>query len=272
MGRRVAAAELMGLAEPGQTGLGRPHPENPDAAIDRIERDLAIVARGVPGSGRHLLDGDGFVAASIEMEKAAQQRTLTEYDGVLTLAGDEASVQRLALSGRHSSASEVQRLAGCPYRHLLEHGFRLEPWQEPERVFQLDALSYGSLYHEAAHRIFAWLQEQGLLPVDPKNLPAIETQLRKIVEEEAQQLVTAGAILNKELLAPAIGEVHSALSELLRRDAKEEDEEEEFVPAQFEHHFEGVEVPIGDGRTISFNGWMDRIDEANGNKKAGPGH
>jgi hypothetical protein len=118
MGRRVAAAELMRLAEPGQTGLGRPHPENPDAAIDRIERDLAIVARGVPGTGRHLLDGDGFVAASIEMEKAAQQKTLTEYDGVLTLAGDEASLEKLALSGLRSSASEVQRLAGCPYRHL----------------------------------------------------------------------------------------------------------------------------------------------------------
>ena len=262
MGRRVAAAELMSLASPGQTGLGRPHPENPDAAIDRIERDLAIVARGVPGTGRHLLDGDGFVAASIEMEKAAQERTLTEYDGVLALAGDE--VEKLALSARHSSATVVQTLSGCPYRYLLERGFRLKPWKEPERVFQLDALSYGSLYHSAAHRLFAWLQEQGLLPVDPKKLPAIEQQLRKIVEEEAQHLLTEGAILNKELLAPAIGSIHSALAELLRRDAKDE---EEFVPAQFEQRFEGVEVPLGDGRAISFNGWIDRVDETSGSDK-----
>ena len=113
MGRRVAAAELMSLASPGQTGLGRPHPENPDAAIDRIERDLAIVARGVPGTGRHLLDGDGFVAASIAMEKAAR-RALTEYDGVLTLAGDEASVEKLALSARHSSATDRPDPRGLP--------------------------------------------------------------------------------------------------------------------------------------------------------------
>jgi ATP-dependent helicase/DNAse subunit B len=158
----------------------------------------------------------------------------------------------------------VQNFAGCPYRHLLERGFRLEPWKEPERVFQLDSLAYGSLYHEVAHRLFAWLQKEGLLPIPPGRLSAIEEELRKIVDEAAQELVTRGEILNAALLAPAIGSIHSAFSELLQREAKEEDE---FVPAQFEQPFEGVEVPLGDGRAISFNGWIDRVDVAAGKGK-----
>ena len=36
MGRRVGAAELLSLAAPGATGLSRPHPVDPDVAIDRI--------------------------------------------------------------------------------------------------------------------------------------------------------------------------------------------------------------------------------------------
>ena len=41
------------------------------------------------------------------------------------------------------------------------------------------------------------------------------------MDEAAEDLVTEGAILNKALLAPANGSIHSALSELLRRDAKD---------------------------------------------------
>ena len=263
-GRRVKGEELLAMAESGATGLGRPHPEDPDAAIDLIERDLAIVARGIPGTGRHLLEGDGFVAASVAMEKAARQKELTPFDGVLDLTGDGTSIEKLVPSIGHTSATNVERLAKCPYRHLLERGFWLKPWKEPERVYELDALHFGGLYHAAVHQLFAWLGEQHLLPVKPTNLRAIEKRLHEIVHEQAQRLVAEGAILNEKLLAPAVGSIHSALSELLQREGKDE---EEFVPAQFEQRFEDVQVPLGDGRTVSFNGSIDRVDFANGRGK-----
>ncbi len=56
VGQRVAVAELARLADPGPTGLGRPHPEAPDDAVDLVERDLALVASGNPGAARHLLE------------------------------------------------------------------------------------------------------------------------------------------------------------------------------------------------------------------------
>jgi hypothetical protein len=265
MGRRVSAGEILRLASPGATGLGRPHPDEPDAAIDRIERDLAVVATGRAGAARHLLDGDGFVAASIALERAAWAPRLTPFDGVVDLGGDEAAIGKLAPGGRRSSATEVQNLAGCPYLHLLRRGFGLRPWEEPERVFQLDALNYGSLYHTVAERLFTWLRDEGLLPVERAQLSRIEERLRAIVDEAAGELLAEGKILNEALMAPARGSIRSALSELLQRETEAEDG---FVPAAFEQRFEGVDVPLGDGRTISFAGFIDRADLASGQAKS----
>jgi ATP-dependent helicase/DNAse subunit B len=264
MGRRVTAAELMSLASPGETGLGRPHPAEADAAIDRIERDLAVVAGGRAGAARHLVDGDGFVGASVALERAAWNPRLTPFDGLVDFGGDEAALARLAPGGRRSSATEVQNLAGCPYMHLLKRGFGLRPWEEPERVFQLDGLNFGSLYHAVAERLFTRLREDGLLPVEHARLPEIEERLRAIVDETALEVVARGEILNESLLAPAKGSIRSAFSELLRREA---DADDGFVPAAFEQRFEGVEVPLGDGRTISFAGFIDRADLASGSAK-----
>jgi len=158
----------------------------------------------------------------------------------------------------------VQNLAACPYQHLLKRGFGLRPWEEPDRVFQLDALHYGSLYHAVAERLFTRLREDGLLPVEVARLPEIEALLREVVDEAAGEVVTRGEILNEALLAPAKGSIRSAFSELLRREA---DADDGFVPAVFEQRFEGIDVPLGDGRTISFAGFIDRADLASGPAK-----
>ena len=84
------------------------------------------------------------------------------------------------------------------------------------------------------------------------------------MDEAAGEVVLRGEILNEALLAPAKGSIRSAFSELLRREAEADDG---FVPAVFEQRFEGVDVPLGDGRTISFAGLIDRADLASGEAK-----
>ena len=70
-GRRIGTGELARLASPGATALGRPHPEDPTRAIDRIERDLALVASGEPGAARHLAEPGGFLVRSLAQERAS---------------------------------------------------------------------------------------------------------------------------------------------------------------------------------------------------------
>ena len=259
LGRRAGAAELLRLASAGATGLGRPHPEDPALAIDALERDLAAAASGERGAARYLLGADGFVAGSVAAERAAWEPRLTPFDGLVDLAGDDAALQRLAPGGRTTSATDVQRLAACPYQHLLKRGFRLEPWEDPDHVYQLSNLDFGSLYHAVAHRLFGWMRDEGLLPLDPERVSAVEERLRAVVDEEAEAVLAAGRVLNAALLEPAKAAVRSAITELVEREAGEGDA---FVPARFEQRFEGVEVPLGDGRTVAFNGSMDRVDEA----------
>ena len=88
------------------------------------------------------------------------------------------------------------------------------------------------------------------------------------MDEAAGEVVARGEILNEALLAPAKGSIRSAFSELLRREA---DADDGFVPAAFEQRFEGVEVPLGDGRTISFAGSIDRADLASGDGEESAG-
>jgi hypothetical protein len=139
LGRRIDTNDLARLAEPGATALGRPHPDDPKAALDGIERDLALVSSGEPGVARHLAAPDSFLARSLAQEAAAWDSALTAWDGLVDVTAAAEALQRLRLSGQRSSASVVEGFAACPYRHFLKTGLRLRAWEEPERAYQIRA-------------------------------------------------------------------------------------------------------------------------------------
>jgi ATP-dependent helicase/nuclease subunit B len=257
VGGRVGAAELARLADPGATGLGRPHPEEPDAAVDLVERDLALVASGRRGVARHLLADGGSLERVLALDRGARDTRLTPYDGLIAIADSEEALQKLVLAGRRSSASAVQDFAACPYRHLLKRGFGLRAWEDPERTYQLDGKDWGHLYHRAARRLFEWMKEKGWLPVQEERLREIEEQLVKVLDEEGRVLAAEGAIVDEALLGPAKGGARSEIVELLQREA---DDDSGFVPAEFERDYEDLEVEFAPGRTVTFRGTLDRID------------
>jgi ATP-dependent helicase/DNAse subunit B len=164
----------------------------------------------------------------------------------------------LRLNGARTSATGVQAFAACPYKHLLARGFRLREWTEPAHVYQLDSGAWGGLYHDAARRLFEWLRETEQLPLRRERVPAVEPELFRFVEEAGQALLDEGAIRNAALLEPAKGRVRQELAELLDREA--EPDPDGFVPALFEQRYEGLAVDLGDGRTVTFAGSLDRVD------------
>ena len=257
VGQRVDAAELARLADPGSTGLGRPHPEEADDAVDLVERDLALVASGQPGAARHLLDDAVTVRRARAAEAAAWDPRLTPYDGLIDAGEDGDVLQRLRLAGRFSSASAAQTFAACPYKHLLDRGFRLRAWEDPERTYQLQGKDWGSLYHRAVNDLFEWLREKGWLPLGASQIPAAEAQLQGILDQEAKTLVAEGAIVNEALLGPAKGAIRSEIVELLEREAQADGP---FVPTDFERGYQDLEIAFAPDRTVTFRGILDRID------------
>ena len=257
VGQRVGASELARLASPGATGLGRPHPETPDDAVDLVERDLALVASGTTGAARHLLEDAATVKRALALESAHWDSRLTPYDGLITPPPDQEAFESLLLAGRFSSASAVEAFAACPYKHLLSRGFWLRAWEDPERAYQIEGKHWGSLYHDTVRALFEWLKEKGWLPIRAEQIPEAEKQLAKIVDEEAQKLVAEGVIVNERLLEPSRGSVRSEIVELLEREAQGQDG---FVPTDFERSYEDLEIEFAPGRTVTFRGILDRID------------
>jgi ATP-dependent helicase/nuclease subunit B len=260
LGRRIGAADLARLATPGVTAVGRPHPENSALALDRIERDLALVANGTTGAARHLAQPDSFLVRSLAQERASWDPTLTAWDGIVDVAASAEPLVRLRLAGQRSSASGVQGFAECPYRHLLQRGLNLRAWEEPERAYQIEGKDFGSLYHAVAHRLFAELAEQGSLPFGAGDLEPLSDRLRELVDEELDRFAAEGGIMNAALLGPVRVRLRSDLEEMLKDQVGQAADDPAFVPADFEREFEELEVTIGAAASVSFRGKIDRLD------------
>jgi RecB family exonuclease len=200
----------------------------------------------------------GTVARALALDAAAWEPRLTAYDGLIDVTADGGRLSRLRLDGQTTSATKVQNFAACPYRHLLDRGFGLRKWEDPEHVYQLDAASFGGFYHGVAHRLFEWLRDEGLLPLQPSSIPAAERQLAVVLDAVAHELVAEGKVLNASLVEPAKGRVRMEIAELLDRESRRDPDG--FVPALFEQRYEGLEVEFDGGRKAAFNGSLDRVD------------
>jgi len=260
LGRRIDTADLARLAEPGATALGRPYPADAALALDGIERDLALVSSGQPGVARHLAAPDSFLVRSLAQEGAAWDGVLTAWDGLVDVTTAPEAAERLRLAGQRSSASLVEGFAACPYRHFLKTGLRLRAWEEPERAYQIEGKDFGTLYHAVAHKLFAELKELGRLPLDETAPDAWADRIATLVDEALQAFAEAGGIVNPALLDPVRVRLRGDLEEMLRDEAERKGDG--FVPEEFEREFEDVEVPLAEGRTISFRGKIDRLDVA----------
>ncbi len=239
---------------------GAPIPTIAALALDRIERDLALVASSRLGAARHLVGPDSFLARSLAQEKSAWERTLTGWDGVVDVSASTDALARLRLAGQRSSASAVQTFAGCPYQHFLQRGLNLRAWEEPERAYQIEGKDFGTLYHAVAHRLFAELAEQGRLPIREEDLGTLAARVGALIAEELAAFAAEGGIVNPALLDPVRVRLQSDLEEMLREEVQAAKGGDGFVPSEFEREFAGLDVPLAEGASITFRGKIDRID------------
>ena len=261
IGARVSAEDLERLASSGETSLGRPYPEHPDTAVDLLERDLALVSSGQKGAARHLLHEAPNVARAFDAERSSWLPELTVWDGLVNVAECGDAIAGLRLRGREVSASGVQTLATCPYRYFLQVGLKLRKWEEPERTYALDALNRGTVMHEVLQKLFAELKEKGSLPLKPEAIESVKRRAATLLDEELTAITEVGGIMHPALVNAARDEMRADLDNLLEREV---DPAGEFVPDQFELGFEKLPFEFAPGRSLTFKGFMDRLDVATG--------
>ncbi len=259
IGTRVSAEQLAALASGGETTLGRPYPKKADRAVDVFERDLALAAYGEKGAARHLVDEAPNVRRSRDAERASWRRSLTPWDGLVDVDTCKDALKELSLKGRQVSATEVETLATCPYRHFLRFGLKLRPWEEPERTYALDRRDAGNIMHDVLEQLFSELKRQKALPLKPEALESIARRGQELLDEEFAALMRAGTIVHPGLVSAVRDQMGADLDDLLEREAKDG---AEFVPDKFELEFDDVAFEFARGRSLSFSGFMDRVDVA----------
>ena len=258
-GARVSALELARLAATGETSLGRPYPKNAERAVDLLERDLAVVSKGEKGTARHLLNEAPNVARGVEAERASWKRELTRWDGLVDVTDCADALASLRLNGREVSASEVEALGACPYRHFLRFGLKLRPWEEPERTYAIDRRDEGTILHAVLEQLFSELKTKGSVPLTSALLAAAKRRAVKLLDNEFGAFTDAGGIVHPGLTNAVRDQMRADLEDLLEREVEQGGD---FVPDQFELPFERLRFDFAPGRSLMFKGYMDRVDVA----------
>jgi ATP-dependent helicase/DNAse subunit B len=176
-------------------------------AIDETELDLAFLAEALrsdtdidkaTGTGRYLMTANPALARSLRTRyrKGIRNKFLPS-DGML-----DPSTRALVALGKHRladraySVTALEKYAACPYRFFLNAIQRLRPRDTVEPVTHLDALTRGSIIHEAQFEISVALEHDGLLPVRVENLSKVLEVCDSTFDEVASRF--------EEELAPAI--------------------------------------------------------------------
>ena len=113
--------------------------------------------------GAAVLDAYAGLAAGARAEAARDSDEITKWDGLIAATPDELDPRR---NGRVYSASQLEKMAGCPYRHFLERILGIRPLDEItyEQDTWLEAHEFGSLVHEVLQSTMDELCESGRKP------------------------------------------------------------------------------------------------------------
>ena len=177
----------------GEARLGWPAPEQPAAAIDAAEFDLARLAaleeddESSRGAARYLLGANPHLGRALRFRgRRWEVAGWTSADGfVKPIEAGRRALAAHALTARSYSPTALQHYATCPYKFFLQAVCRLAPREEPEAIEELDPLQRGSLVHAVQFALFGALRDAGLLPVTPARLDAARAHLDAVLEKVA---------------------------------------------------------------------------------------
>ena len=209
---------------------------------------LAAIARHSPD--HPILSGDARSQAALHVVRARRSSQFTRFDG--NLEDVEADI---GLPER-TSTSRLEAWAKCPRSYLFGHVLGVERVEEPERRFEIDPLTRGSIVHkileefilesiETGHPLDTWTQD------DHNRLQGIAAVQFDRAEQEGN---TGRAILWRAERTRLADD----LNRLLESDAKRL--AEGLRPIAAEMSFEEVAIGLPGGHTIRMRGSIDRVD------------
>ena len=212
-----------------------------------------------------LLAESRWLAQGQEAAAARASDALTRFDGVVPV---DPSLIDPRLTGKRLSASQVEKMAACPFGWFLRNVLHVTPPEDlirdPERW--LDAAALGSLLHEIFERTMKRICEAHETPLLATHLPLMTEIAESSMDEWRVEIPPP----NEAAFRRQRDEVLATCETFLRVEEEAcKDSEAMFfeVPFGFSdaaEHPAGMTEPLvldlGAGRSVELRGRIDRVD------------
>ncbi|HEV7759538.1 MAG TPA: PD-(D/E)XK nuclease family protein [Acidimicrobiales bacterium] len=206
---------------------------------------------------------DPLVVAGLELQSARRSSRFTRYDG--NLAG-------LAVRSPHDdvvSATRLESWATCPFAYFMRQVLRVEPIEDPAELLWISALEKGSLVHAVLERfllaVLARPPEQQPAPDDPWTADD-HALLARIGTEVCAEFEGRGVVGRPLFWRRDQARILMRLDRFLAEDsARRAATRSRPIAAELafglpDGGLPPVDVPIANGRTLTFRGSADRVD------------
>ncbi len=204
----------------------------------------------------------------IELRRARKSARLTRFDGNLP-AGDlrGTALAHPAGGSETTSASRLEMWAGCPHAYFMRHVLRVEAVDDADDEHRISPLERGSLVHRILERWLAEAIAEGAVPAPEARWPeSWRTHLLAVGERECDRLAARGLVGRRLYWEHDRRQI---LADLVRFLDFDDERRARYgsQPAAVElgfgmpHGASGpVSVEIGNGRSLSVRGSIDRVD------------
>jgi ATP-dependent helicase/nuclease subunit B len=237
----------------------------------RLQEALKWTASGVPLRATPLARREDLtLRQSLVVAEARASAQFTKYDGNVGDVSAEIPDLANGLDGTLTSATGVERWTSCGFRYFLDRVLHVAATKRPEQDDErwgMGADVRGSLVHVILEKFLCEMQSEGRLTSGERYSDADRERLHRIALEEFAALEGVGKTGHALVWQNERARLMLDLDTFLRVD--EEVRGRGFVPTFLEQSFgfseaEGswpaVVVPFGEGRSVSFRGYIDRVD------------
>lgn len=220
------------------------------AGTHATDQELRLAAVVTGWADHPVLVDDARVRAALTTVRARRSDAFTRFDGNLAGVADH-----LVLPDR-ISATSLESWATCPRDYLFTHVLRVQHVEEPEKRFEIDPLTRGTLVHailehfikdavDSGHPFDRWsaADHQGLHDIAAEHF-----------DDAERQGITGRAMLWRSERSRIVTELDGLL------DADSQRLAEGARPRAIEVEFSDLTLELPGGATVSFRGFIDRID------------
>ena len=204
----------------------------------------------------------------IELRRARMSSRLTRFDGNLPAGDLRGTVLAHPAGGSETtSASRLEMWAGCPHAYFMRYVLRVEAIDDADDEHRISPLERGSLVHRILERWLAEAIDEGAVPAPGARWPeSWRTHLLAVGEEECKRLAARGLVGRRLYWEHDRRQILADLVRFLDFD-DEQRARYRSQPVAVElgfgmpHSASGpVRVEIGDGRSMSVRGSIDRVE------------